>query len=580
MDSHEISKGTDVSVDDVPPQDAKTGSYEEEKNVSQAYPATTREGDGRSLRVPPLPFFAPSHVPFQTLAKHNYLLYDVGSDCPHQRLFSFAQLLAFSLTFMESWEVMAINISATFWNGGPRSLVWGAIAVIIGSLAQAYSMAELGSILPIAGAQYHWTHIMAPERSRRFITWMQAGWVTWFAWVSALAGSSSGEAALLQALIAENVPGYDAKRWHLTLIMWALLISSGLINTYTFWLVPWLELASGIMHVLLFVVFMIVLLVLSPKSSTDFVWSSSSVLSGWDRSSFVAFNLGMLVPAWGFIGFDGVVHMSEEVRRAKHAVPRSMVLSIAINGTMAFAIVLVLLYCIGNVDDALDASYPIIPICFNATGSMKATNAMVSSLIILTYFVVAASVASVSRITWAWARDGALPRRLAVIDPKLHVPVNATWLPIVIVCLLALFQVGSTTGTAFSAFTALSSLGLYTSYIIAISCILHARLTGRLSDDDKAPNHQDAQAQVSYGAWRMWPGFATPVNVFALLWTVYLTVWLPFPTSLPVTGTNMNYALPIYAFVVLLALGSWFVWGQRHWKGLDLRAIGMVEAHD
>ncbi|ETI24136.1 hypothetical protein G647_03505 [Cladophialophora carrionii CBS 160.54] len=539
MDSHEISKGTDISVDDVP-QDAKTGSYEE-KNVSQAYPATTREGDGRSLR----------------------------------RLFSFAQLLAFSLTFMESWEVMAINISATFWNGGPRSLVWGAIAVIIGSLAQAYSMAELGSILPIAGAQYHWTHIMAPERSRRFITWMQAGWVTWFAWVSALAGSSSGEAALLQALIAENVPGYDPKRWHLTLIMWALLVSSGIINTYTFWLVPWLELASGIMHVLLFVVFMIVLLVLSPKSSTDFVWSSSSVLSGWDRSSFVAFNLGMLVPAWGFIGFDGVVHMSEEVRRAKHAVPRSMVLSIAINGTMAFAIVLVLLYCIGNVDDALDASYPIIPICFNATGSMKATNAMVSSLIIVTYFVVAASVASVSRITWAWARDGALPRRLAIIDPKLHVPVNATWLPIVIVCLLALFQVGSTTGTAFSAFTALSSLGLYTSYIIAISCILHARLTGRLSD--KAPNDD---AQVPYGAWRMWPGFATPVNIFALLWTVYLTVWLPFPTSLPVTGTNMNYALPIYAFVVLLALGSWFVWGQRHWRGLDLRAIGMVEAHD
>jgi hypothetical protein len=145
----------------------------------------------------------------------------------------------------------------------------------------------------------------------------------------------------------------------------------------------------------------------------------------------------------------------------------------------------------------------------------------------------------------------------------------------VIVCLLALFEIGSTTGTAFSAFTALSSLGLYTSYIVAISCILHARLTGRLGDAATNPH-----AKVHYGAWRMWPGFATPVNVFALLWTVYLTVWLPFPTTLPVTGTNMNYALPIYAFVVLVALGYWFVWGDRHWKGLDLRAIGMVEAHD
>ncbi|OAP57782.1 hypothetical protein AYL99_08520 [Fonsecaea erecta] len=517
--------------------DAKTPGYSE-KNVVQAYPTATVDGDGTSLR----------------------------------RLFSFAQLLAFSLTFMESWEVMAINISATFWNGGPQSLIWGYVAVIIGSLAQAYSMAELGSILPIAGAQYHWTHIMAPDGSRKFITWMQ-GWVTWFAWVSTLAGSTSGEAALLQALIAENVPGYTAERWHLTFIMWALLISCGLINTYTFWLVPWLELASGILHVILFVVFVVVLAALAPKHDSHFVFFSDSILSGWDRSSFVAFNLGMLVPAWGFIGFDGVVHMSEEVRRAKHAVPRAMVLTIVINGVMAFSIILTLLYCLGNLDDALDASYPIIPICRNATGSMAAANAMISGLIIITYFVVAASVASVSRITWAWARDGALPRWIAVIDRKRHVPTNATWLPIVIVCLLSLFEIGSTTGTAFSAFTALSSLGLYTSYIVAISCILHARLTGRLSD-------KAGGAVVNYGGWRMWNGWRTPVNIFALCWTIYLSVWLPFPTTLPVTGTNMNYALPIYAFVVLCSLGYWFVWGKRHWHGLNLAAIGMVEAHE
>jgi choline transport protein len=64
-------------------------------------------------------------------------------------------------------------MGATFGNGGPQSLVWGCLLVIVGSLAQAMSMAELGSILPIAGAQYHWTDMLAPEGSRRFITWMQ-----------------------------------------------------------------------------------------------------------------------------------------------------------------------------------------------------------------------------------------------------------------------------------------------------------------------------------------------------------------------------------------------------------------------
>ena len=90
-----------------------------------------------------------------------------------------------------------------------------------------------------------------------------------------------------------------------------------------------------------------------------------------------------------------------------------MILCILINGAMAFAIILVLLYCIGPLDAVLSASYPIIPICPNAMGSMCGSNAMVSSLIIVTYFVVAASVASVSRIMWAWARDGAFPSSLA-----------------------------------------------------------------------------------------------------------------------------------------------------------------------
>ncbi|KAK5051421.1 hypothetical protein LTR84_003073 [Exophiala bonariae] len=432
-------------------------------------------------------------------------------------------------------------------------------------------MAELGSILPIAGAQYHWTHILAPDNSRKFITWMQ-GWVTWFAWVSALAGSTSGEAAILQGLIAANFPGYTPERWHLTLIMWALLVSVGLINTYTFWIIPWLELTAGILHVILFIIFVVVLVTLSPRHDADFVFFRESILSGWERSSFVAFNLGMLVPAWGFIGFDGVVHMSEEVRKAKHAVPRSMILTIIINGAMAFAIILAILYTMGDPDGVLDAYYPIIPICLNATGSMAAANAMVSGLIIVTYCVVAASVASVSRITWAWARDGALPKQLAIISPRHHVPINALWVPIIIVMLLSLLNIGSTAATAFSAFQSLSSLGLYSSYIIAISCILHARWSGRLSDKPGAA--------VPFGGWRMWKGFGAPMNIIALCWTIYITIWLPFPTTLPVVGTNMNYALPIYSFVVLAAFGYWFAWGKKHWPGLNMAAIGMVEAHD
>lgn len=106
----------------------------------------------------------------------------------------------------------------------------------------------------------------------------------------------------MQSQIADNIPSYIPERWHLTLIMWALLISVGLMNMYIFWLIPWLELTAGIMHVILFIIFVVVLVTLAPRHDSHFVWFSETIQSGWDRSSAVAFNLGMLVPAWGFIG--------------------------------------------------------------------------------------------------------------------------------------------------------------------------------------------------------------------------------------------------------------------------------------
>jgi hypothetical protein len=47
-------------------------------------------------------------------------------------------------------------------------------------------------------------------------------------------------------------------------------------------------------------------------------------------------------------------------------------------------------------------------------------------------------------------------------------------------------------------------------------------------------------------------GLAIPINVYALAWTTYITIYLPFPTTYEVDGSDMNYTLPIYAFVLIL----------------------------
>ena len=112
--------------------------------------------------------------------------------------------------------------------------------------------------------------------------------------------------------------------------------------------------------------------------------------------------------------------MSEEVRKAKHAVPRALFWTIALNGILAYAMVLALLFASGSLTDILSSSFPIIVIIQNITGSTRATTALVTGLWIISYCVGLASVASLSRLTWAWARDGGLPAYFAYVSTLSH----------------------------------------------------------------------------------------------------------------------------------------------------------------
>jgi choline transport protein len=253
------------------------------------------------------------------------------------------------------------------------------------------------------------------------------------------------------------------------------------------------------------------------------------------------------------------VHMSEEVRKARHAVPRAMFWSILMNGILAFAMTLVFLFCMGPVEDVMASTYPLLAICMSATGSLVGSSAMVGGILITVVGVALGSVASASRLTWAWSRDGALPAYFSVIDIRHRVPVRSVWLPTFIVMLLSLLNLASY--TAFSVIIALSTFGLYQSYFIAIACMLYARSTGRLED----------------GGWSLgWWGY--PINIFAMLYSAWIGLFLVFPNYLPVDSTTMNYALPINAAVWLFAIVSYVFWGKKHWRGLNKEVVDAVVA--
>jgi hypothetical protein len=83
--------------------------------------------------------------------------------------------------------------------------------------------------------------------------------------------------------------------------MYAYLLVFGLMNMYAFFLVPYIELMAGFLHIIGWLIFVVVLLTLAPRHTNDFVWFEKANSSGWD-SDFVSFNLGIILITWGFVG--------------------------------------------------------------------------------------------------------------------------------------------------------------------------------------------------------------------------------------------------------------------------------------
>lgn len=78
----------------------------------------------------------------------------------------------------------------------------------------------------------------------------------------------------------------------------------------------------------------------------------------------------------------------------------------AINGLMAWLFILVILFTMGNPEDALTYPQPMLAVMLNATGSKRGATAMGSLLVLISICAMIVNVASMSRLSWSWARDG------------------------------------------------------------------------------------------------------------------------------------------------------------------------------
>ena len=354
--------------------------------------------------------------------------------------------------------------------------------------------------------------------------------------------------------------------WQATLLMIGLSFVTIPFNTvWRRWL-PRFESAILVLHFLAFVVILVTLLALAPKSSPEAVFNDIENNGGWS-STGLSLMVGQIGILYTMAGADSAVHMAEEASDASITVPRAMVWSYVLNAAMGFGMLITMCFCMGSLNDAINVDEPFINTFMNGTGTPGGALGLTLIICLILQCSNVSCVATESRQMWAFARDNGMPfsKWLARISPSMQVPLNAIWVTMGINIVLCLINLGST--LAFNIIIGISVVGTTMTYILSIGCLLSARMRG-----DELP-------AARWGLGRL----GAPINLFAVLFASLMLVFSFFPVSLPVDPSSMNWTIVVVGVVLGFAFVLYLVQGRRIYKGPVVyteakRAHGVIQS--
>ena len=484
-------------------------------------------------------------------AHDDHMMRMMGKKQVLNRNFRFISTLGFACTLMSTWEIELGSSLFGLLNGGKAGLVWGYLFCWAGYCLVFASVAEMASISPTSGGQYHWVSEFAPRSCQRFLSWL-VGWISVFGWQIGLASLTFIVGTVIQGLIVLNDATYIYERWHGTLLVIAIVAFCILFNSFLAARLPMVEGIVLILHILGFFAVLITLWVLSPRAPASEVFGTLTNLGGWSTNG-LSFMVGLLTPVYTLLGADSAVHMSEEIKDASVTLPRAIMTSAFLNGSLGWIMTITYCFCMGDLYEIIETptGYPFIQVFYNSTNSNAGASVLTALIILNITSACISTVATVSRQTWSFARDNGLPfsGTIAHVKPGWNIPLNAVLITFTITCLLSLINIGST--VAFNAIGSAALVSIMSTYFLSISTLIYARMKGPLPA-------------------RRWDlgKMGLPINIGAVLWlsTVWVFCFFPLAIEPPVTPTTMNWNVVIYGGVIIIGMIYWFAWGRKHYN--------------
>jgi amino acid transporter len=461
----------------------------------------------------------------------------------------YAQELARS---MKGFQNFAISFSIIcILSGGINSLGQGISGVggaaigigwIIGcavSFIFALGMAQIGSAFPTAGGLYHWGSILGG----RGWGWLTA-WLNLIGLVTVLGAINVGTFNFFIGAFGPQL-GLEAGFATQAVFVTAITVIQALVNHLGIRLTARLTDLSG--YLILATAAALTLALLAHAPAWDFsrlvTFKNYSGPAGGDvwpatNNLLLLFGLGLLLPIYTITGFDASAHTAEETQGAARAVPRGIVQSVLWSALAGWVMLSAFVLAIPDMDQAAASGWNVFFATLDAVLPAGLKLLLVALVFVCQFLCGLATVTSVSRMIYAFARDGGLPasRTLKSVHPRYRTPVPAIWTAAAIATAFTLYT------PVYATIVSVTVIFLFLSYGMPV--VLGALAYGR--------------TWTTMGPWDMGPAFRG-VGVLALLAAgliFYLGVQPPNDAALWITA----------AFLALTAV-VWFGFERRRFQG-------------
>ncbi|HEV3228100.1 MAG TPA: amino acid permease [Solirubrobacteraceae bacterium] len=468
---------------------------------------------------------------------------------------------AISFTIISVLAGCFTNFFAAWNAGGPAAISIGWPVICLFVLLVAVSMSELTSAFPTAGGPYWW----AASLGGKAWSWF-TGWFNIIGLIGIVAGVGYGAALFLQALLAlygVNVLGVNFADTNPTHILHQdfglfliILVLYTVVNIFADRLLGLFNNISVGWHVL-GVLAIIALLVFVPShhQSASFVFGHRINNNGFHGGAtsgaffwFYVIPVGFLLTMYTQTGYDASAHTAEETRGAAIAAARGVWRAVFYSAVAGWAVLLALVFAANNVGAINKAGGGSIPVIETALTS-AAAKAVLLIATVGQLFCGAAGLTSASRTWYAFSRDRGMPgwslfRRLNRQRVPLYAVLGVSAASLIIT-IPAYWGTKQGVPVAYTAITAICTIGLYLAYIIPV----YLRL--RQGDNFKP------------GPWTLGRRYKW-INIGAIAFVVVVVLSLDLPTVPGGVPWNHGFAFKYvnYSPLVLLvgvAVGIWWL---------------------